>query len=157
MMEEKKNIFNYISQLFATFGIIVTIFIVLSIFIGEGTGEYSSLFRLGREALTIPTLLQLLFIACAITCAQVIFYTDILIKNMALILRNVLFFMVVMGVLVVMAILFNWFPTDDPTAWISFAASFAISIAVSVFVMWLKERTENKRMRDALDKYNKHH
>ncbi|MBO7335489.1 MAG: hypothetical protein J6U42_00970, partial [Lachnospiraceae bacterium] len=81
MMEEKKTVFNYIRQLFATFGIIVTIFIVLSLIISEGTGDYSSLFRLGREALTIPTLLQLLLIAGTITCAQVVFYTDILIKN----------------------------------------------------------------------------
>ena len=48
MMEEKKTIFNYIGQAFATFGIIVTLFIAFSLIIGESSGEYSTLFVLGK-------------------------------------------------------------------------------------------------------------
>ena len=154
-MEENKTIFNYIGQVFSTFGIIVTIFIVFGLLIGESSGEYSSLFRLGREGLTIATLLQLLLLSFVITISQVVFQTDKWIKNMMILWRNILFFLVIMLAIVFMVVLFGWFPLSDFKAWIGFFLSYTVSMMISILVSGIKERAEDRRMQEALEKFNK--
>ena len=155
MMEEKKTVFNYISQAFATFGIIVLIFILFSLAIGESTEGYSNLFSMGKRGMSIPTLCELLLLAIMITLAQVVFLTDKWIVNLSLIIRNVLFFLSVLIVMVIMIVAFKWFPVGDVSAWIGFIISFAISMIVSALVVKLKERADNSKMQKALDNYNK--
>lgn len=155
MMEEKKTVFNYISQAFATFGIIVLIFILFSLAIGESTEGYSNLFSMGKRGMSISTLCELLLLAIMITLAQVVFLTDKWIVNLSLIIRNVLFFLSVLIVMVIMIVTFKWFPVGDVSAWIGFIISFAISMIVSALVIKLKERADNSKMQEALDNYNK--
>ena len=129
-MEEKKTIFNYISQTFATYGVIVLIFILFSLFIGESAAEYSPLFALGKEGISLPILAELLLLAVMITLAQIVFVTDVLIANLSIVLRNVLLFVTVF-------------------------ISYAVSMMVSVGITKLREHLENSKMQKALDKYNK--
>lgn len=90
-----------------------------------------------------------------ITVAQVIFVTDILITNLSIVLRNVFLFVTVFIVMVIMIIIFDWFPTSDITAWMGFVISYAVSMLVSVGITKLREHSENSKMQKALDKYNK--
>ncbi|MBO4450262.1 MAG: hypothetical protein J5777_06725 [Clostridiales bacterium] len=154
-MEDRKTIFEYISQLFTTYGIIVLIFIVINCFIGNEARSVSTLFSLGSAGLSSATLAELLLLAFIITVAQNVFLSDILIKNMALIVRNILFFMTVMIAIAVFVILFGWFPINEAGAWIGFLVSFAVCTAVSAFFMRLEERAENKKMQEALNKLKK--
>ena len=153
-MEEKKTIFNYISQLFATYGVIVAIFIVFSLLIGNGADEYSTLFSFKDAALGIPTLLQLLLLAVFITVSQVLFLTDRMIKGMSMVLRYILFFVTIMLVMIIMTVVFKWFPVDDPKAWCGSFISFIISMLISAFLTRLAEKSENRKMQEALDKFN---
>ncbi len=152
-MEEKKTVFNYISQVFATFGVIVGIFLVFSMAIGKGASAYSSLFRYKDAALGIPTLLQLLLLALIITAAQVLFLTDTVIKGMSIVLRYVLFFITIMLAMIIMTVVFLWFPVNDPKAWCGFFISFIISMFISILLTRLAEKAENRKMQEALDKY----
>ena len=152
-MKEKKTAFTYISQVFATYGIIVTIFILFSLLIGEGTGSYSPLFQLGKAGLTLRTLRQLLLLSAVITFVQVLFLTDRWIKNMSILRRNMLFFVLVFVAIVGMILLFGWFPVNDLLAWVGFLISFVVSMGISVLISRLKERAENRRMEAALEKY----
>jgi hypothetical protein len=153
MMEERKTIFDYMGQLFATYGIIVLIFVVFSAVIGEGAGEYSSLFRLGRGGLTLSSLLQLLLLALTVSLSQILFLTDRIIKNMSIVFRYVLFFLVIMIAMVIMAVLFAWFPVDDIKAWIGFFISFVISMLISILLTRLEEKAENEKMQKALENF----
>ena len=152
-MKEKKTAFTYISQVFATYGIIVTIFILFSLLIGEGTGAYSPLFQLGKAGLTLRTLGQLLLLSAVITFVQVLFLTDRWIKYMSILQRNVMFFVLVFVAIVGMILLFGWFPVNDLLAWVGFLISFVVSMGISVLISRLKERAENRRMEAALEKY----
>ena len=154
-MEEKKNVFNYIRQAFATYGIIVLVFVVFNILLGDVAGDYSALFALGKDGMSIPVLLELLLLAIMITFAQVLFLTDKWIENMSMIIRYVLFFGTVMIVMIVMIIVFNWFPIGDMYAWGGFVISYTVSMITSALLTRLKERTENTKMQEALDKYNR--
>ncbi|MCR5735398.1 MAG: hypothetical protein K6G22_12405 [Lachnospiraceae bacterium] len=155
MMEEKKTIFNYISQTFATYGAIVLIFIIFNIAIGENAKDYSTLFSMGKEGITIPVLSELLLLAVMITLAQVVFLTDKWILNMSMMIRNVLLFISVLIVMAIMIVVFKWFPVDDMTAWLGFIISYVISLIISEFVTKLREKAENSKMQEALDKYNR--
>ena len=154
MMEEKKNVFTYIRQLFATYGIIVMIFVIFHILLGDFPEGYSTLFALGKEGITIPILCELFLLAGMITLAQVAFLTDRLIMNMTMLMRNVLFFVSVMIVMIVMIFSFKWFPTGDILAWTGFVVCYALSMLVSVLIVKLREKLENSKMQEALDKYN---
>ena len=154
-MDEKKTIFDYIKQLFTTYGIMVVIFIVTNLLVGNEARVLSTLFALGSVGLSTVTLLQLFLLALIITIAQNIFLSDILIKNMALIVRNILFFVTVMVASTLFIILFSWFPIGDPLAWIGFIVCFAICAAVSAGIMRLEENAENKKMQEALNKFKK--
>ena len=62
----------------------------------------------------------------------------------------------VCGILIVfMIVAFNWFPVSDMAAWLGFIISYALSMIISLLVTRLKERTENSKMQEALDKYNR--
>ncbi len=154
MMEEKKNFFYYMRQVFATYGLIVLAFIIMSIVIGEKAKDYAYLFFMGNAGLSTPILLELLFLAVMITLAQVIFLTDKWIMDMSMMIRNVLFFVSVLIVIVFMIVAFNWFPVGDMTAWLGFIISYALSMIISSLVTRLKERADNSKMQEALDKYN---
>ena len=106
-MEDRKNTFDYIKQLFTSFGIVVLLFIVINLLIGNEAGSVSSLFTLGSKGLSTATLLQLLFLVLIITVAQNVFLTDLIIKNMALVVRNILFFATIMAAITVFAIFFG--------------------------------------------------
>ena len=155
MMEDKKTIFYYIRQAFATYGIIVLAFIIMSIVIGEKTKGYAALFSMGSEGMSMPILLELLLLAVIITLAQVAFLTDTWIMNMSMVTRNILFFVSVLIVIVLMILAFDWFPVRDMNAWIGFIISYALSMIISALITRIKERAENSRMQEALDKYNR--
>ncbi len=155
MMEEKKTVFYYVRQAFATYGVIVLVFAIMSIVIGERTKDYAALFFMGNAGMSMPILMELLLLAVIITLAQVVFLTDTWIMNMSLMIRNVLFFVSVLIVIVFMIVAFSWFPTRDMTAWLGFIISYALSMIISALITRLKERAENTKMQEALDKYNR--
>ncbi|NLZ26635.1 MAG: hypothetical protein GX884_03545 [Chloroflexi bacterium] len=154
-MESKKTIFNYISDVFTMYGVIVSVYILLSLIVGDYVGELSSLFRLGSAGLSTATLLQLLLLASIIVIAQNIFLADRWIKNMTVVLRNVLFFLTIMVATAVLIVLFDWFPVNDLKAWGGFFLSFTVSTLISGLISRLKERAENDSLQAALEKYNK--
>ena len=154
-MEDRKTIFEYIAQLFTTYGIMVVIFIVINLVIGDNARSVSTLFALGSDGLSAAMLLELLLLAFIITTAQNVFLSDILIKDMALIVRNVLFFLTIMIAITVFVIIFGWFPINEVGAWIGFIVSFAVCTAVSAVFMRLEERAENKKMQEALNRLKK--
>ena len=154
-MEDRKTIFNYIGQMFSIYGVMIVIFVVINLIIGDNAGSVSTLFSLGKTGLSTATLLELLLLTLIVTAAQSIFLTDVVIKNMALIVRNILFFATILVAITVFASVFGWFPLTDPAAWIGFIVSFAVCAAVSAFLMRLEENAENKKMQEALNRLKK--
>ena len=48
--------------------------------------------------------------------------------------------------------IFNWFPVTMPIPWIMFFICFFVCTLISTIISILKERSENKRMKEALEK-----
>ena len=154
-MEDKKTVFNYISQLFAIYGVVVAIFVAISLIIGNEAGSVSTLFSLGSTGLSARTLIELFILVVIVTIDDNLFHTDLIIKNMPLIVRNILFFAVIMVTTTVFAAVFGWFPLNDIGSWIGFIVSFSVCAVFSSFLMRLEEKAENKKMQEALKNITK--
>lgn len=151
-MEENKTIFDYCGSIFTTFGFTILLMSIFCILVGEEASEVSSLYSMGRDGLSVATILQFFGVAVCITLLRVLFFTDTLIKRMSVTQRTVCMLLCVIGLIVVCAAQFRWFPINMWQAWAGFAASFGICFAVSCVLTMLKERLQNRRMEEALTK-----
>ncbi|MGN0350368.1 MAG: DUF3021 family protein [Roseburia sp.] len=151
-MEERLTVFTYIKQVFKMYGLTVLIFILFSEVIGDLAMGHSSLFSLGREGLSMDTLLQLLgFIVCVVAL-EFLFLKSRVLKIASVAVRSILFLISTVILVAGCAILFGWFPAGEAKAWIGFGISFVICFLISFLFSYLEEKSENQKMADALDR-----
>ena len=155
MMEEGKNIWNYLGQIFTTYGIIIFIFIIYGTIFGEDARNSSSLFEYGAEGFSKTTLVQLFIQSFIITLSQIIILTDRVIKKMAFPVRILLFFVVVLVEMIFFILKYEWFSTSEVYAWIGFFASFSVCSIFGIVFSVINEKKENQKMAKALEKYQK--
>ena len=140
-MEKEKTIYDYISQVFVIFGATVLILNMFCLLFGKDAKELSTLFSLGDQGLSVATMLQFLAMSVFITIWRFLFFTDKVIKDLSLALRTAGMFTAVVLTIIVFVLLFSWFPLGDWKAWLGFAVSFVISVAISLGLSTLKEKT----------------
>lgn len=149
-MEERKTFWDYLTQLFAVFGITMIILTVFCLIVGENAEGYSSIFQLGKQGIACSTMLQFLATSALITGIRYIFFTDRLIKRMPVTLRIVCMVSSIIVLIGVFSFLFSWFPVDEWLPWVCFLVCFAICATVSTLVSLAKEKAENKALAEAL-------
>ena len=151
-MDKKPTVFDYLSQVFLIFGITVLLLNIFCLIFGEVARDFSEIFALGSKGLSVETMLQFL-LAIAITITfRFIFMTDLIIKKMPITARIIMLFAAAFLNIVVFVIVCGWFPVNNLLAWIMFLISFAVSCTASTLVSMLWEKTENKRLAEALGK-----
>lgn len=151
-MEERKMVFDYIGQVFTIFGITVMLLVLLGMLFGEEAQGISSLFNLGKEGISMDTLLQFLVVSAATVLLRWVFFSDALIKRMFTVGRTVGMLISIVGVIVVMTLCFDWFPVNMWEPWVMFFLCFGICFVASVGIMYMKEKMENRKMEEALEK-----
>lgn len=149
-MERDKTVFDYIESFFKTFGIVVTIFTALSFFVGDMASEYSAFFILGSRGLTTKSLAQLFVFVAILELADTLFMTDKWIKDMKMVVRNILFFLSVFTVICIFAYVFHWFPFTYVGAWIGFFICYFVCTGIGTVLYKMKENAINKKMEQAL-------
>lgn len=149
-MEERKNIFDYISQVFHIFGFTVSALCLFALLFGEGAREYSTMFALGAKGLSVVTLLEFLAVAVCITALRFLFFTDVIIKKLSVAWRTVCMFAATLLVMIAFVYRCGWFPTDMWEPWAMFVLCFGVSAGISTAVTACRERMENRRMEEAL-------
>lgn len=151
-MEERKTVFDYIGQVFMIFGFTVLILLAFSLIFGEGAKGYSTIFSFGSEGIGTDTLLQFLLASVITVTLRMLFFTDILFKNMRLAPRTVGMVFSELFAIIVLVMIFGWFPMKEGLPWFMFFLSFGVCFAVSILVTVCRERMENRRMEEALEK-----
>ena len=149
-MEERKTIYHYLGQLFFMYGIIVLIFVFLSYTVNEQAVQSSPLFALGKEGLTMDTLVQLFGFCVCLLLLRILFLTDVVIKNLQIAIRSLCFVVATVLIIILFVYLFSWFPMNDRNAWIGFFVSYTICTSVGILISLLKEKAENKKMEQGL-------
>lgn len=151
-MEEKKTVIDYIEQVMKIFGFsIITLNLVCTMF-GEDAKDISSMFAMGKEGLCVATMIQFLTMAAWIVLFRFLFFTDVMIKSMRAAGRTCGMIISILIVMVIYVLAFGWFPADDWFCWMIFLVCFLICFVVSFYVMLFKEKWENRRMEEALQK-----
>ena len=59
-MEDKKTVFNYIGQMFSIYGVMIMIFIVINLIIGNEAGSVSTLFSTDTSDMDFLVMRQIL-------------------------------------------------------------------------------------------------
>lgn len=149
-MEERKTIFDYMAQVLIVFGFSMLTINIFCLLLGDSAKEFSAMFALGRQGIPTATVFQFLCVSVLMTGVRFLFFTDIFIKKMPIWCRTACMLTAVVIIITCFVIAFDWFPTDMWQPWIMFFICFGISFAGSYFVMLIKEKTENKRMEEAL-------
>ncbi|MDE6845759.1 MAG: hypothetical protein K2J99_08345 [Lachnospiraceae bacterium] len=151
-MEERKTVFDYMGQIFITFGFSIVVLNIFCILVGEGAQEVSTIFSMGKQGLAVTTMMQFFGVSVCITGLRAFFFTDKIIKRMSIAMRSVCMLTSIVVLVVICAVMFGWFPVTMWQSWAGFLITFALCFVGSLILMTLKERTEDRKMEEALQR-----
>ncbi len=149
-MEDRKTIFDYLTQMMVVFGFSMLILNIFCLAFGNSAMDYSAMFALGNQGVPVKIAFEFFVISALITGIRFLFFTDIWIRKMPVWARTVCMSVSVITVIAVFIVWFGWFPIDMWQPWAMFLICFGVSFAASFFVMVIKERVENRKMEAAL-------
>lgn len=149
-MEDKKTIFDYAGQVFIVFGFSIMTLNLFCILVGEDVQDVSGIYSLGKEGLSTATMMQFFGVSVCITGLRFFFFTDKIIKQMSITVRTVCMLSSIIILIVLCAAAFGWFPIGMWQAWAGFFVTFALCFVCSMLITRLKEKTENRKMEEAL-------
>ncbi len=75
-MERKETVFDYLEQIFIIFGITIAVLNIFCLMFGEEAKAFSSMFTLGKNGLSVPTMVQFFFVSVIIATLRFILFTD---------------------------------------------------------------------------------
>lgn len=150
-MIKKSTIFDYFIQIMVIWGIsILSLCLFCSVF-GEMAKGYSSMFQLGNSGIAISTLIQYLFLSVIVASLRWLFFTDVFIKRVSIMIRTIMMFVSVILLIGIFAAIFQWFPVNDMKSWTMFFVCFFVCACISVVISAIKEKSDNKKMQEALE------
>ena len=151
-MEEKRTVFDYLAQVLMVFGFAMLLLNVFCLAFGNSAREFSAMFSLGNQGIPAKIVFQFLSVSILIVGVRFVFFTDIIIKRMPVWLRMICMLTAIIIIIAAFVIAFHWFPADMWQPWVMFLICFGISFLGSYFVMVIREKLENKRMNEALQR-----
>lgn len=151
-MEEKRTVFDYLAQVLIVFGFAMLTLNVFCLVFGNSAKEFSNMFALGNQGLPAQIVFQFLGVSVLLVGVRFLFFTDIVIKKMPIWLRTACMLTVIVMIIAVFVIVFDWFPANMWQPWAMFFVCFILSFLGSYFVMMVREKVENDRMDEALQR-----
>ena len=151
-MEEKKSILDYLAQMMIIFGFTTLILDIFCCAAGADAKDVSAIFALGDQGIPVEVSFQFLCISGLLTGARYVFFTDRIIQKMPVWLRCACMLTFAVILIAAFIILFHWFPVHMWQPWAMFFFCFGLSFLGSCFFVRLKEKTENRRMAEALQR-----
>lgn len=148
----KKNIlFDFLTQVVVIWGIAMFSLCLFCTLFGENAKDYSSIFELGNEGISIATSIQFFCLTVILASLRTIFFTELLIKKLTIMGRTIWMFLCIIISIVIFAYAFQWFPVNQVKPWIMFFVCFFICASISVIVSVIKDKSDNKKMQAALE------
>ena len=151
-MEDRKTLFDYAGQVFIIFGFSIVTLNLFCVLVGEYAQDVSSIYSMGNKGLSTATMMQFLGVSVCITGLRFLFFTDRIIRQMSITMRTVCMLLSIIVLIMVCVIMFGWFPIDMWQPWAGFLITFALCFAGSMCVTRFKEKSENRKMEEALQR-----
>ncbi len=150
--DKNETLFDWLEQVFLVFGIAMMCMVVFCILFGDNARGYSTMFELGKAGLSISTMVQFFLLIVIIITLKFILFTDAWLKKMSIAVRTILMFAFSIIALVLFVIMFGWFPAGEWLAWVMLGVCFAVSSVISTFISVLREKAENQKLQQALER-----
>lgn len=154
-MEKKHTIFDFLGQIIFVFGISVICLGIFCMLFGAEAKGISTIFALGSEGLSVNTMLQFFGMSVVIPVLRWFFFADAVIKDLSILKRTIGMFVSVIVMIGIFAAVFGWFPVDEIKPWVMFLLCFTVCTVISVMITVVKERKENEKMQEALERMKK--
>lgn len=151
-MLKKNTIFDYLINVITVFGISIMSICLFCFLFGENAKEVSSIFRLGNTGISISTIIEFLILSIIISGLRWLFFTNLIIKNLSITSRCAFMFGSVIAVVGIFAATFKWFPVNMVMPWVMFFICFFSCALISVWISLVKEKSDNKKIEEALNK-----
>ena len=113
------------------------------------------LFIFKQEAAELSMLFSLLIVCVAAGAMQVMAFSNLLFKKLAYGWRLVVFAVPFFAVLTAFAVGFQWFPTEEAGAWVSFGVIFIVIFLATTAGIELYYRLSGRKWDDKLDWYRR--
>lgn len=110
---------------------------------------------MNSPTIAISNILSLLVISAIGTLIQYIAFTDRVIKNVKYAWRLIIFVVPFGVILTAIAVLFDWFPTEIPGAWMTFSGIFILVFVIMTFSFEIYFRITGKKYDGLLGQYKK--
>lgn len=151
-MERDKTIFDFWGNVFCIYGISMVLLIVFASLFGESAKGISNLFRLGNRGIPLEIMAEFLFTSFLVTCMQYLFFSEKIFRHMSGNKRAVCMLISILIITSLIIWKFGWFPVDMWEPWAYFFLSFFASVGVSMGIMYLKTKAENRKLEEGLER-----
>lgn len=156
-MDKRFTIFDFFSEAFNTFSIMIISITVTTYLFGKDAGTISSLYKLGNEGIAVDTIAQFMLAALVLELVKMFWFSEKLIRNMMALWRTTFMVVSVIPVMAAFAGILGWFPLNNLHAWGGFLISFAVCFLLSLGVVYLKARLESKKYEEGFKRYRLEH
>lgn len=156
-MIKKNSIFDFLAHVMVIWGISMLALCLFTALFGTSAEGLSTMFELGNKGIPLETLMQFLLFSFLLTGIRWLFFTDVLFKQLSILNRSIFMFVCIIAGVAIFAAVFRWFPVNQILPWVLFFVSFGVCATVSVMVSVIKERHENRRMQQALERLKDEH
>ena len=152
-MKDNKTIFNYLMETMTIFGYAIVFITLIALGAGDNAKNVSSIFQLGSQGIPATIILQFFVASFILAAIRNFFFSDAIIKKMAIWMRTLCMMLLDLVVISAFIIMFAWFPVNQVQYWALFLACFGFSFVCSLILVVLKEKITNKKMEQALRTY----
>jgi cation transporter-like permease len=119
--------------------------------------ETSSLFALAPLGLSYNTVLQIAGGSVILAIISTFLFSEQFLYKMRFLLRIVILLSMTLIVFSLFAIVFNWFPANEPIVWLRFFISTLVCFFISIGLTLVKFKLEGKKYNKLLESYKARH
>ena len=163
-MNEERNGVSLFTQLLRNTGTIFTLSVLAISFAGiiitrydPNYSETYSLFTLAPLGLTYNTILQIAGASVFLAAISTFLFSEHFIYKMRFLLRTIILLLITLIIFSFFAVIFKWFPVNEPMVWIRFFISTFVCFFISIGLTLVKQKMEGKKYNKLLESYRARH
>ena len=163
-MNEELNEVPFFTQVLRNTGAVFTMTVLTISIAGMVFTRYTSnlpdvcsLFALAPLGLTYNAVLQIAGLSVLIATISTLLFSEQVLYKMRFFWRISLFLLMVMIVVTLFAVVFRWFPVNEPVVWFQFFISTFVFSLISIGLSFAKLKLEGKKYNKLLESYKVRH
>jgi len=163
-MNKELNGASFFTQILRTTATIFTLSVLVISIVGIILTRYDpnyreaySLFALAPLGLTYNTILQIAWGSIILAVISTFLFSEHFLFKMRFLMRTIIFLFMTFIIFSLFAIIFKWFPVNEPMVWIRFFVSTFVCFFISIGITLVKQKQEGKKYNKLLESYKGRH